>query len=245
MIEQDYTNKNILLTGAASGIGFSQLTTYLAAGAHIYALDYQKIPLQHPRLQSFQIDLSEHDLLQTLIKNIIETVDFDVLLNTAGILDHYQPSLDTSLSDWQSVLNTNLTPMFILSNAVLPSMLARGYGHIINMASIAGFSAGGGGAAYTASKHAIIGYTKQLAYDYTAQGLHTNAIAPGAINTPMNAADFVGDGDMAKKVASQTPAKRWASAQEVADLTLYLTSPQADYINGVVVPIDGGWTLGH
>ncbi|MBZ6002773.1 3-oxoacyl-ACP reductase [Leuconostoc gelidum subsp. aenigmaticum] len=245
MIEQNYTNKNILLTGAASGIGFSQLTTYLDAGAIIYALDYQKIPLNHPRLHTFKIDLSEHDALLELVKRITDTVDFDILLNTAGILDDYQSSTNTSLSDWQLVLNTNLTPMFILSNALLPAMLSRGYGHIINMASIAGFSAGGGGAAYTASKHAIIGYTKQLAYDYAAQGLHTNAIAPGAIKTPMNAADFTGSGDMAKKVASQTPAKRWATAQEVANLTLYLTSPQADYINGAVLPIDGGWTIGH
>lgn len=245
MIEQNYTNKNILLTGAASGIGFSQLTTYLDSGAVVYALDYQEIPLKHPRLHTFQTDLSEHDVLLALVKTLTTSVDFDILLNTAGILDNYQPSMNTSLSEWQLVLNTNLTPMFILSNAVLPAMLARGYGHIINMASIAGFSAGGGGAAYTASKHAIIGYTKQLAYDYTALGLHTNAIAPGAIKTPMNAADFTGTGDMAKKVASQTPAKRWATAQEVADLTLYLTSPQADYINGTVLPIDGGWTIGH
>ena len=245
MIEQNYTNKNILLTGAASGIGFSQLTTYLDAGAIVYALDYQKIPLNHPRLHAFKIDLSEHDALLELVKKITDTVDFDILLNTAGILDNYQSSTNTSLSDWQLVLNTNLTPIFILSNALLPAMLSRGYGHIINMASIAGFSAGGGGAAYTASKHAIIGYTKQLAYDYAAQGLHTNAIAPGAIKTPMNAADFIGNGDMAKKVASQTPAKRWATAQEVANLTLYLTSPQADYINGAVLPIDGGWTIGH
>ncbi|MBZ5972605.1 3-oxoacyl-ACP reductase [Leuconostoc gelidum subsp. gasicomitatum] len=245
MIEQNYTNKNILLPGAASGIGFSQLKTYLAADAIVYALDYQKIPLNHPHLHTFQIDLSEHDALLELVKKITDKVDFDILLNTAGILDDYQSSTNTSLSDWQLVLNTNLTPMFILSNALLPAMLSRGYGHIINMASIAGFSAGGGGAAYTASKHAIIGYTKQLAYDYAAQGLHTNAIAPGAIKTPMNAADFIGNGDMAKKVASQTPAKRWATAQEVANLTLYLTSPQADYINGAVLPIDGGWTIGH
>ncbi|MBZ5946846.1 3-oxoacyl-ACP reductase [Leuconostoc gasicomitatum] len=245
MIEQNYTNKNILLTGAASGIGFSQLKTYLAADAIVYALDYQKIPLNHPHLHTFQIDLSEHDALLELVKKITDKVDFDILLNTAGILDDYQSSTNTSLSDWQLVLNTNLTPMFILSNALLPAMLSRSYGHIINMASIAGFSAGGGGAAYTASKHAIIGYTKQLAYDYAAQGLHTNAIAPGAIKTPMNAADFIGNGDMAKKVASQTPAKRWATAQEVANLTLYLTSPQADYINGAVLPIDGGWTIGH
>ncbi len=135
--------------------------------------------------------------------------------------------------------------MFILTNAVLPAMLSRGYGHIINMASIAGFSAGGGGVAYTSAKHAIVGYTKQLAFDYAAKGLHVNAIAPGAIKTPMNAADFAGDAEMAKQVAAQTPAKRWANPDEVAQLSLYLTSQQADYINGTVIPIDGGWTLGH
>lgn len=245
MIEQTYTNKNILLTGAASGIGFSQLETYLHAGATIYALDSQPIPIHHTRLHAFQIDLSQHEHLTALLQELTNTVNFDILLNTAGILDDYKKSLDTSLTQWQSILNTNLTPMFILSNAVLPAMLARGRGHIINMASIAGFSAGGGGVSYTASKHAIVGYTKQLAFDYAAKGIHTNAIAPGAIKTPMNRADFAGDAEMAKQVADQTPAKRWATAQEVADLTLYLTSPQADYINGVVLPIDGGWTLGH
>ena len=245
MIEQDYQNKHILVTGAASGIGFSQLETYVAAGANVYALDFQPISLVHPRLQTYQIDLRDHDALTALATDLTNRVDFDILLNTAGVLDDYQPSLATNLAEWQRVLDTNLTPMFILSNAVLPAMLARGYGHIINMASIAGFSAGGGGAAYTTSKHAIIGYTKQLAFDYAPQGLHVNAIAPGAIATPMNAADFAGEGAMAKQVAAQTPARRWATAQEVADLTLYLTSPQADYINGAVLPIDGGWTLGH
>lgn len=245
MIEQDYHNKTVLITGAASGIGFSQVETYLTAGATVYALDVHTITLQHERLHSYQIDLRSHDELIQLANKITEQVDIDVLLNTAGVLDQYQPSLAIGLTEWQQVLDTNLTPMFILSNAVLPGMLARSYGHIINMASIAGFSAGGGGAAYTTSKHAIIGYTKQLAFDYAPQGLHVNAIAPGAIQTPMNAADFSGDGQMAQQVAAQTPARRWATAQEVADLTLYLTSPQADYINGAVLPIDGGWTLGH
>lgn len=245
MIEQTYTNKNILITGAASGIGLCQLHTYLDAGAVIYALDNQKIPFQHPHLHSYRIDLSHHADLTKLVQMISEMCDVDILLNTAGMLDGYKTSLETKLSDWQQVLDTNLTPMFILSNIILPKMLKRRQGHIINMASIAGFTAGGGGVAYTASKHAIIGYTKQLAFDYAKYGLHVNAIAPGAIDTPMNAADFMGEGLTAKKVAEQTPAKRWATAQEVADLTLFLTSPQADYINGVVIPIDGGWTLGH
>ena len=242
---QDYSNKNILLTGAASGIGFSQLEAYLAAGAIVYAVDRQDIAYRHINLKTFKLDISQHKQLKVWLETLTQSVSFDILLNTAGVLDDYKTSLDTTLDDWQHVLDINLTPMFILTNAVLPAMLSRGYGHIINMASIAGFSAGGGGVAYTSAKHAIVGYTKQLAFDYAAKGLHVNAIAPGAIKTPMNAADFAGDAEMAKQVAAQTPAKRWANPDEVAQLSLYLTSQQADYINGTVIPIDGGWTLGH
>ncbi|MFT8757781.1 3-oxoacyl-ACP reductase [Leuconostoc pseudomesenteroides] len=240
-----YTNKNILITGAASGIGFSQMMSYLANGANVFAIDQQVIDVHHERLTTYQLDISHHDSLIDLLTAITEKASIDVLVNTAGILDDYQPSLEINLENWQQVLDVNVTPMFITTNAVLPGMIARGSGHIVNMASIAGFSAGGGGAAYTTSKHAIIGYTKQLAFDYAKKGIHVNAIAPGAINTPMNAADFAGDGAMAKQVAEQTPAKRWATPQEVADITLFLTSPQADYINGAVVPVDGGWSLGH
>ena len=86
------------------------------------------------------------------------------------------------------------------------------------------------------------GYTKQLDYDYAAKGIRANCIAPGAIETPMNAKDFEeDDGKMAKWVADQTPAKRWAQPEEVAALTMFLASPRADYIHGTAVPIDGGW----
>ena len=132
----------------------------------------------------------------------------------------------------QSVLN---------DQALLPGMLARGHGVFINMSSIAGLVGGGGGVAYTAAKHAVIGLTKQLDLDYAAKGIRANALAPGAINTPMNAADFAGDGKMAAWVAQETPAKRWAKPEEVAQLSLFLASDAADYIHGTVIPIDGGW----
>ncbi|GMA70711.1 NAD(P)-dependent dehydrogenase [Leuconostoc litchii] len=245
MTEQSFKNKNILLTGAASGIGFCQLKTYLNQGATVYALDRQKIKYIHPKLHAYQIDISQHAELEQLVTTIVSKKSIDILLNTAGILDNYEPSLNIDYAIWQHILNVNLTPMFILTNCVLPKMISRGHGYIINMASIAGFSAGGGGAAYTTSKHAIIGYTKQLAFDYADKGIHVNAIAPGAVKTAMTAKDFEGKGEMAAQVASQTPAKRWATPQEVADLTVFLTSQQSDYINGAVIPIDGGWTLGH
>ena len=103
--------------------------------------------------------------------------------------------------------------------------------------------AGGGGIAYTTAKHAIVGFTKQLALDVADQGISVKGIAPGAIQTPMNAADFAGDGKMAQWVAEETPVKRWAQPEEVAALTLFLASPQASYLQGAIVPIDGGWTL--
>ena len=165
------------------------------------------------------------------------------MLNTAGILDGYRPSLETSLAFFDEVIATNLRSVFILTNLVLPQMLSQKHGVIINMASIAGLVAGGGGAAYTTVKHGIIGYTKQLTYDYASVGIRANCIAPGAINTPMNAADFAGDGAMAKEVATSTPAKRWANPEEVANLSLFLASQSADYIHGSVLPIDGGWLV--
>src|SRR5690625_6402537 len=119
-------------------------------------------------------------------------------------------------------MNTNVKGTYLVTNAVLPHMLEQTAGVIVNMASIAGLVGGGGGAAYTASKHAIIGYTKQLSLDYAGQGIRANAIAPGAIQTSMNKADFVGEGEMAEWVANETPAGRWAKPHEVADLTLYL-----------------------
>jgi len=166
-----------------------------------------------------------------------------VLLNTAGKLDGYHTIAETTSMEWEEIFQTNVSSMFYLTKEILPLMQANGGGTIINMASIAGMVAGGGGIAYTTAKHAIVGFTKQLALDVADQGISVKGIAPGAIQTPMNAADFAGDGKMAQWVAEETPVKRWAQPEEVAALTLFLASPQASYLQGAIVPIDGGWTL--
>jgi 3-oxoacyl-[acyl-carrier protein] reductase len=166
----------------------------------------------------------------------------DILLNTAGVLDNYLPLANTEDDLWEKILDTNLKSMFILTKLLLPELLEN-RGTVINMASIAGLVAGGGGIAYTTSKHAIVGFTKQLALDYAAEGLHVNALAPGAIQTPMNQADFAGDGQMAKWVAEETPVKRWAKPEEVAYATLFLASEETRYMQGNILPIDGGWLL--
>lgn len=244
----EYEGKTVFITGAASGIGYAQVVAFLENGANVFAFDLDeqgllKLKEQYcERFDYFIGSVSNANHVQLAVDKALTTFhQIDILLNTAGVLDGFAKTLDTDESLWDKVMNTNVKGTYFVTNAVLPHMLERKSGVIVNMASIAGLVAGGGGAAYTASKHAIVGYTKQLDQDYCRQGIRANAIAPGAIQTPMNKADFEGDGEMAKWVANETPAGRWAQPSEVANLTLYLTSKASDYIHGAVVPIDGGW----
>lgn len=245
----EFEGKVVLVTGAASGIGHAQAEAFLLAGANVFAVDknpaVDQLATRFPKNYGFLTgDLTSAAFCQKAVENCRQYFGkIDILLNTAGILDAYRPLLETDETLWREIFATNLDSMFYLTKAVLPEMVARKKGVIINMASIASFVAGGGGIAYTAAKHAIAGFTKQLALDYSAQGIHVAAIAPGAIQTPMNAADFAGDGKMAEWVAQETPVKRWAKPEEVAELTLFLASEKASYMQGNIVPIDGGWLL--
>ncbi|AXI10930.1 3-oxoacyl-ACP reductase [Oceanobacillus zhaokaii] len=246
----EFEEKIVFVTGANSGIGYAQAEAFLKQGATVFAIDLKEDGLV--RLKNTYGDKFDYALGSVREKRDVETAvhraieqygQVDILLNTAGVLDGYAKTLETNEALWDRVIDTNLKGTYHVTNAVLVHMLNRKKGVIVNMASIAGFVAGGGGAAYTASKHAIIGYTKQLDYDYVREGIRANALAPGAIETLMNKADFEGDAKMAKWVAEETPAGRWASPSEVASLTLFIASEAADYIHGTVIPIDGGWTM--
>lgn len=246
----EYKGKTVFITGAASGIGQAQAIAFLKNGANVYALDVAErgmadIHKQYRENFCYKLgSVSNKEDVERAVAHAIQRFEgIDILLNTAGVLDGYAKTLDTDESLWDHIMDTNVKGTYFVTNAVLSHMLQKRSGTVINMASIAGLVAGGGGAAYTTSKHAIIGYTKQLDHDYCREGIRANAIAPGAIQTPMNKADFEGDGEMAKWVAQETPAGRWAQPDEVAKLTLYLASEAADYIHGAVVPIDGGWTV--
>lgn len=246
----DLANQVVFVTGAAQGIGAAQAEAFLNQGAKVFGVDLklgkmEELAIQYPtHFISFLGDISQKEVIEQAVTTCHERAGaISILLNTAGILDGYKPLLETDETLWDRIYEVNVKSLFRLTKQVLPAMLEKQTGTIINMASIAGMVAGGGGIAYTSAKHAIIGFTKQLALDYAAQGIRVKAIAPGAIQTPMNAADFAGDGEMAKWVAEETPVKRWAQPEEVAELTLFLATPQASYIHGAIVPIDGGWLL--
>lgn len=243
--ETSWQGKVVFVTGAASGIGKAQCKAFLSVGATVFGVDVAEMEqclTKHANFYFAQADVgNKFEVDQAVARCLEKTKQIDVLINTAGILDAYKPTLETDEQLWDQVMRVNVKGTYLVTNAVLPSMLKRKKGKIVNMASIAGLITGGGGAAYTASKHAIIGYTKQLVHDYAALGIRANALAPGAIKTPMNAADFSGSGEMAQWVANETPARRWANPEEVAKLTLFIAGEAADYIHGAVIPIDGGW----
>ncbi len=238
------TNLVVIVTGAASGIGKAQSLAFLNSGAFVIAIDKNTNTLEHKNSLVIQADISKVDEVER-IYGIVSTrfKKIDVLCNSAGILDEFKNIEDTTIELWDGVIGCNLRSMFLITKQFMPLLLVSQASRIINMASIAGLTTAGGGIAYTVSKHAVVGFTKQLAYEYQGKGIRINAVAPGAVKTKMTESDFEKDAILAKWVQDETPVKRWAVAEEVAKLTLFLASDAADYIHGSIFTIDGGWTI--
>lgn len=229
--------KTVLVTGVSSGIGRAQARLFLENGWHVYGVDQSKKP---------NLTGDFHFLQQDLTLALQSVFDWcpqvDVLCNTAGVLDDYKPLLEQTAQEIQEIFEINYVTPVELTRYYLTQMLKKQSGIIINMCSIASSLAGGGGHAYTSSKHALAGFTKQLALDYAEQGVQVFGIAPGAVKTSMTATDFE-PGGLADWVASETPIKRWIEPEEVAELTLFLASGKAQSMQGEIVKIDGGWSL--
>lgn len=229
--------KTVLVTGVSSGIGRAQAQLFLGNGWHVYGVDQSKKP---------NLTGDFHFLQQDLTLALQSVFDWcpqvDVLCNTAGVLDDYKPLLEQTAQEIQEIFEINYVTPVELTRYYLTQMLKKQSGIIINMCSIASSLAGGGGHAYTSSKHALAGFTKQLALDYAEQGVQVFGIAPGAVKTSMTATDFE-PGGLAQWVADETPIKRWIEPEEVAELTLFLASGKAQSMQGEIVKIDGGWSL--
>ncbi|WP_172356359.1 3-oxoacyl-ACP reductase [Pseudolactococcus insecticola] len=233
--------RKVLVTGCASGIGQAQAQYFLENGDLVWGVD-QNTPknIGHLDFSFVKADLTGD--LTALFARLPR--HFDIICNTAGVLDDYKPLLETSEAEFSAIWSTNLLSVIQITRHFLPQMIAEKSGVLINMCSIASFVAGGGGAAYTTSKHALAGFTRQLALDYAQDGVQIFGIAPGAVKTSMNQKDFdENGGKMADWVASETPVGRWAEPSEVAELTGFLASGKASYMHGQIVKIDGGWTL--
>lgn len=242
-----FDEKVVLVTGAASGMGVSEAKAFAKAGAKVVVADVnaegakqvaKEIADEGGEAIGIGVDLTDLEQLQSMVDDINSHYGrIDVLVNNAGVFDKYTTLLDTSDELWDMIYNINIKAVFRLTKLVLPQMIERGSGAIVNIASIAGLIANKGGAAYTSSKHAVIGLTKHLSSTYAKDGIKINAICPGTIVTPL-IKDVV-----ANIPKDNVPMLRFGTPEEVAELTMFLASDEAGFMSGAIVPIDGGYTV--
>lgn len=237
-----------LVTGAGSGIGRAQARLFASEGAAVVVADLdreraqtvaQEIVTFGGRALAVQMDVADADSVAESVDEALSHFGpIELLSNTAGMFDGFRSALKTSREHWDRVLAVNLTGLFLVTQAVVPSMVEREFGRIVTISSGAGLRGGGGGAAYTASKHGAIGFTKHLAAHYGRHGVRANVIAPGMIDTPMVAG--LPESPAGKALAGRIPAGRAGTAEEVAQVALFLLGDGATYIHGTVVSVDGG-----
>ncbi|KQV93546.1 glucose 1-dehydrogenase [Streptomyces sp. Root369] len=248
----EFEGRGVIVTGAGSGIGRATALAFAARGARVLVADLNAVAAETVVKEIGEAggtavavtgDLSEQTVVDQVTRTAVERFGgVDVLVNNAGIMDRMSALADVSDAEWERVIRVNLTAPFLLTRAVLPHMLAAGRGAIVNTASEAGLRGSTAGAAYTASKHGLVGLTKNLAVMYRKQGIRANAIAPGGTAT-----SIVVDADQeAHGPAALRPhfvnASRLAEPEEQAAAIVFLASDAASNINGVVLPVDDGWS---
>jgi len=239
-----------IVTGAAQGVGLVTAATLAERGYRTILTDIQsleaavaKVSARGTKAAGIVGDISS----EKFVRELAQRVESDyggatVLVNNAGI-SMICPAEDTSAEAWQKVMNVNLLGPFLLSRHLGAQMLARRSGSIINVASVAGLSGIGHRSAYNASKHGLIGLTRTLAAEWGARGVRVNAVCPGWIKTDMDdaaqAQGLYADSDIVNRV----PMARFAQAGDVAATIAFLADDaRSAFINGVSLPVDGGWT---
>jgi NAD(P)-dependent dehydrogenase (short-subunit alcohol dehydrogenase family) len=243
-----------IVTGAGSGMGRAIAQEFVSEGANVLALDVRKAAVDETvdmvglpdRIVAFECDVSNEESIKAAVAAAMARWGrVDIVCNNAGILDDYVIAEETSTELWNRILGVNLSGPFFMCREVLPIMVAQGKGVIVNTASISAFIAGGGGSAYTVSKHGVLGLTRQLAFEYGRKGVRVNAICPGPIHTGMT--DYLltpeGRNEHVDSIIEALPAGRWGKPVEIARLAVYLASDDADFVHGSSYVMDGGWLL--
>jgi NAD(P)-dependent dehydrogenase (short-subunit alcohol dehydrogenase family) len=248
IVEGRFSESRVIVTGAGSGIGRATAIRLLAEGAEVIATDISEPRLTalaeqfaSDRLTTFAGDVSDEDV----VAEVMQLADGRVtsLANVAGIMDDFLPPAEVEDAVWDRVLRVNLTAVMRLTRAVLPGMLERGAGTIVNVSSEAALRGSAAGAAYTASKHAVNGLTRSTAFFYGAKGIRCNAVAPGATMTNIQAefrSAFAGE-RMGPYLQTNVPQP--ATAEELAAAITWLLSDDSANVNGAVLPSDGGWSV--
>lgn len=246
------SDKVAIITGGGSGIGREMCVLFASVGAKVVVADIDRhaaeetvdiIREQGKEARSVIVDVTDNALIEHMVAITLDQYGtIDILCNNAGIGGDLSLAAEASEAMWDRVIAVNLKSVFMISRRVIPEMLKRGGGVIINTASAAGLIASAAGCDYTASKHGVIGLTKQLAYEYGQQGIRVNAVCPGVIDTNHTAGMLGADGPF-HDLTMRAPAGRYGKATEVATLALFLATDDASFMHGCAVPVEGGSTI--
>ncbi|MER5890226.1 glucose 1-dehydrogenase [Streptomyces sp. NPDC001941] len=244
--------RSVIITGGGSGIGRAAALAFAAEGARVVVADIdgdradavvKEVAEAGGDAVAVVGDLSEQHVVDQVARTAVERFGgVDVLVNNAGVMDRMSAVADVTDEEWERVIRVNLTAPFLLTRAVLPHMLAAGRGAIVNTASEAGLRGSAAGAAYTASKHAVVGLTRNLAVMYRKQGIRTNAIAPGGTATNITVDVVEGAHGPAAIRPLLAGAGRVSRPEDQAAVILFLASDAAEHVNGAVLPVDDGWS---
>jgi len=238
-----------VISGGGTGLGLATAGVFHQAGAQVTILGRRAHILEQavasigPRASHLVVDVSDMSAAADAAVALEAIAPVAVLVNNAGT-HHKAPSLDSTDVEFQRVVATNLLGTFALTREVARSMTLRGTGSIIMITSMAALFGIPSVAAYSASKSAIAGLTRQLAVEFGPSGVRVNAIAPGFIETDMNRDIFRNDPGRLKKVLDRTPMGTLGKPEDVAETALFLASPAARYLTGVSIPVDGGTSIG-
>lgn len=239
-----------VVTGARRGIGLAIAEALAAAGADVAAVSAaietdggavrERVEAQGRRFWAFAADLADRDATLELLGRLAAVGrPVDILVNNAGTI-HRAPAVEHPDEAWDRVLEVNLSAPFRLARALGSDMVGRGRGKIVFVASLLSFQGGITVPGYAASKHAVAGVTKALANEWAPYGVNVNAIAPGYIATD-NTRALRDDPARSRTILERIPAGRWGRPDDLAGAAVFLASPAADYVNGTVLVVDGGW----
>ncbi len=241
----DLTGRKALVTGAGSARGLARAIAQglKEAGAEVAILDRANTVFDVAQQDGFipvQADLADrNDLERGFLEAVGKLGTLDVLVNSHGTQRRHKAE-EFPLDDWDWVLEVNLTSVFRLCQLAAHIMLQKGYGKIINMASLLSFSGGVTAPAYTASKGGVGQLTKAFANEWACRGINVNAIAPGYMATEMNMA-LVNDPVRGRQILERIPAGRWGTPNDIKGVAVFLASCASDYMHGTIIPVDGGW----
>ncbi len=232
------------ITGASSGIGRALVSAFLAEGYQVSGIDRSPSAFEgEAAYQHYQLDITDSISLAALFEAADYAETNNVLLNCAGTREICSIA-DLTLAQWENVFALNVTASFVAGRAFCQELVKRQCpGNVVNMASVSGLMGEPDRTAYVASKHAVIGLTKQLALEYGKHLIRVNAIAPGVIRTPLTES-YYHDATQLEKIQRGQFLPVLGETSDITGAALYLTSLQTRFVTGSTLVIDGGWTLG-